>query len=320
MKFRVDVVKTNEAGEEISRTTAGEYEFEFEAIAALQEEDQKLKASGENAHMDLRMIEEEGDRLYHEEPKEVEDKKEIDYTPEDYLDFEYERVGGDNWRTINFTVGDDSMQDVAREENQKWLLDMIEESDFHKLVSMYPSTEEEIKKELSRTYENYMPMKLSKKLDPLAMRWAYDGGGIACGPVDGSYITEIMFHDEEGRPYFVSMSRMSEFMNVYVSEVSLFDLQLWFGNRYANSEDYMQKIEKYASIEFNTELGEYDEILESEYKDEMILVIAMNNYFVHHDSENPDPEEMLGVFRSKQFFVGLPMGWSWDDEEEEDEG
>ena len=318
MKFRVDVVNTNEAGEEISRTAIGEYEFEFEAIAALQEEDQKLKASGENAHMDLRIIEEEGDRMYREEPGD-EDEEEIDLIPDDYLQLEYERVEGENWRTINFTVGDSPMQDVGKEETQEGLLDMIEKSDYHTLVSMYPSTEEEIKNELAQTYTNYKPMKLRKKLNPIAMRWAYDGGGFACGPVEGSYITEIMFHDEEGRPYFVSVSRMMEFIHGYVSEVSLFDLQLMFGRRDANSDDYMEKLEKYSTEEFDTELGYYDEILKSEYRDEMILVTAMNNYFIGHVAENPDPEEMLEVFRRKEFFVGLPMGWNWDDEEEEDE-
>ena len=161
-------------------------------------------------------------------------------------------------------------------------------------------------------------MKLQKTLYPITMRWAYDGGGIACGPVEGSTITEIMFHDEENCPYFVSASRMSEFVNVYASEVSLFDLLLWAGIGDSNIEDYMQKIEKYSVAEFDTEIGEYDDILESDYKDEMILVLAMNNYYLHHDTENPDPDEMLEVVRDKQFNIGLPMGWGYDEEEEDE--
>ena len=51
----------------------------------------------------------------------------------------------------------------------------------------------------------------------------------------------------------------------------------------------------------------------------MILVIAMNNYYIHHDNENPDPEEMLDVFRDRQFYIGLPMGWGYDDEEKAEE-
>ena len=40
----------------------------------------------------------------------------------------------------------------------------------------------------------------------LNMRWGYDGGGMACGPVEGSAIVEIMVREDndrlcDGEPY-----------------------------------------------------------------------------------------------------------------------
>ncbi len=316
MKFRVDVIKTDDNGNEIGRVTADEYLYEFEAIERVMTENQKLKESGENGHVHMHVIEEEGDRKYHEEPEDSEE--DTDYTTEEFLQFEYDRVKDDNWQTVTFKIEKDEQKSVDREEHQKALLELIDESPIHKLISVEKSTEEEIKEKLAETYENYKPMKLQKKLRPLTMRWAYDGGGIACGPVEGSTITEIMFHDDDNCPYFVSATRMSEFVNVYVSEVSLFALLLWLGIGNSNVNDYMQKIAKYSVEEYETELGGYDQILDSKYRDEMILVLTMNNYYIHHDYENPSPEEMLDVFRGNKLNIGLPMGW-YDEDEMEDE-
>ena len=174
--------------------------------------------------------------------EEDEEEEDSEYTLDDYLEFEYDRVKNENWMTLTFSIDGEEQKNVAREDNQKRLLDLIDESPSHKLLSYEKSTEEEVKDTLRQTYTDYKPMTLLNELDPKTMRWAYDGGGIACGPIEGSYITEILFHDENNCPYFVSVSRMSEYMNVYASEVSLFDLLLWAGIGDSNIEDYLEKV------------------------------------------------------------------------------
>ena len=44
----------------------------------------------------------------------------------------------------------------------------------------------------------------------LNMRWGYDGGCMACGPVEGSAIVEIMVREDNGTTAFVTASRMED--------------------------------------------------------------------------------------------------------------
>lgn len=48
------------------------------------------------------------------------------------------------------------------------------------------------------------------------LKWGYDGGGMACGPVPGSTIAEIECEDENGDTYFVHISRCGTYPTEYV--------------------------------------------------------------------------------------------------------
>ena len=48
------------------------------------------------------------------------------------------------------------------------------------------------------------------------LKWGYDGGGMACGPVAGSTIAEIECQDEDGDTYFVHISRCGTYPTEYV--------------------------------------------------------------------------------------------------------
>ena len=56
------------------------------------------------------------------------------------------------------------------------------------------------------------------------MRWGYDGGGVACGPVSGSSVVEVCVTDERHN-YFVIVSEMDGFQRVGVSPMPLFGPQ-----------------------------------------------------------------------------------------------
>lgn len=157
------------------------------------------------------------------------------------------------------------------------------------------------------------------KSGPVAMRWGYDGGGIACGPVEGSTITEIMFRDREGKSYFVSATRMSEFVNLYVSEVSLYDIHFYFADRNANMDAEMQKVDKYSLWKAETELGGYEYIEESPYPTELKMVLSANDYY-YNQNDDPDPKEWLDGVRNGDITIEYPkVGWD-DEEDDEDEG
>ena len=48
------------------------------------------------------------------------------------------------------------------------------------------------------------------------MRWGYDGGGIACGPVEGNTIVEICVTANDHHNYFVVASRTGEFEKITI--------------------------------------------------------------------------------------------------------
>lgn len=86
------------------------------------------------------------------------------------------------------------------------------------------------------------------------MRWGYDGGGVACGPVEGSTIVEICVTNNE-KNYFVVDSRMSEFERVWVSPVPLFDLLIESNHYDVNFEYEFEKVLKSAVEDYDYEIG-----------------------------------------------------------------
>ena len=90
------------------------------------------------------------------------------------------------------------------------------------------------------------------------MRWGCDDGGMACGPVEPSYMVETLVSDENEHNYFILCSRLCDDYRVDIAEMPLFDLMMYapLGQAF----DYeLKKLEK-ASIEhYNFEKEEaYD--------------------------------------------------------------
>lgn len=125
---------------------------------------------------------------------------------------------------------------------------------------------------------------VAPKMKAISMRWGYDGGGIACGPVEGSTVAEITFLDEDGRFVFVSASRLMEFVNLFVSPVPLYDLLI----QLAISEDieYERKIlTKTAKEKYSIELPYTEDINESKYCGELYLTLIANDHYELGDGE-----------------------------------
>ena len=58
------------------------------------------------------------------------------------------------------------------------------------------------------------------------MRWGYDGGGIACGPVDGSVYYELTVEDENMKTVYICASTMDCYARLNVTEESYYDAGL----------------------------------------------------------------------------------------------
>lgn len=46
------------------------------------------------------------------------------------------------------------------------------------------------------------------------MRWGYDGGGVACGPVEGNTIVEICVTEDDKHNYFVLVNLVHKFRSI----------------------------------------------------------------------------------------------------------
>lgn len=131
----------------------------------------------------------------------------------------------------------------------------------------------------------------------LGMRWGYDGGGIACGPVEGNTIVEISVTNEDRHNFFVVVSRMSEFERVFVSPIPLFDLLMSSNHYDVDSEAEFEKVTDNALEDYSYELPEMpEEMNKSEFAKVIHLArLAMEQYYGSDDAAS--------VYETAQAFI-----------------
>ncbi len=119
------------------------------------------------------------------------------------------------------------------------------------------------------------------------MRWGYDGGGMACGPVDGNWIVEICVTGNDKHNYFVLETRMSEFARIFVSPVPLFDIMIQSNHYDVDSMDEFEKAVTHSIEDYDYEIGdEPEEMEESEFAKAIHLVrVAMQQFYDNEDDE-----------------------------------
>ena len=111
------------------------------------------------------------------------------------------------------------------------------------------------------------------------MRWGYDGGGVACGPVSGSSVVEVCVTDEQHN-YFVIVSEMDGFQRVGVSPMPLFDILIHMMHYDVQFEDEFAKYESNVVEDYDFEIGdEPEEMSESKFAKAIHLArLAMQAY------------------------------------------
>lgn len=147
------------------------------------------------------------------------------------------------------------------------------------------------------------------KSDLVNLRWGYDGGGMACGPVEGSRITEATFIDEKGDIFFVSMSRMGQYASVHVSEVSLFDLHMYLAYPKV-AKGIFERIEDNSKCQYDLDLDDADAleaINKSDYVDEIKLVMIANDQYCYMDEDASADDWMMNYQNGT-----LDMSWQSD--------
>jgi hypothetical protein len=159
-----------------------------------------------------------------------------------------------------------------------------------------------------------------------ALRWGYDGGGIACGPVEGNTIVEICATNSEKQNVFVTVSRMSEFEHVYISPLPAFDLLIHLNHYDVDFETEYAKVTAHTIEDYDYEIGdEPNGMFDSAYAKVIHLArLAMQEYYFGEskDSDSVRAEKFIEEYIGKDFdAVELPplADETEDDEEYEDD-
>ena len=156
------------------------------------------------------------------------------------------------------------------------------------------------------------------------MRWGYDGGGMACGPVDGSTLVEICVTDSDGHNFFIIDSRMDVYERIGVSPLPLFDVLMYMTYSDVQFEDEFAKYGANVIEDYEYEIGdEPDEMLESKFAKVIHLArLAMKTYYGNDDETTAFQTalEFLEPYADKDIeTIELPE-LSYDEEEwDEDE-
>lgn len=150
------------------------------------------------------------------------------------------------------------------------------------------------------------------------LRWGYDGGGMACGPVEGSTITETTWLDQNGKIFFVSVSRMSEFANVYVSDASLFDLLLYMTRDDVDMDCTISQVNGIASEVYELDLNDQSDYQDSENKEMIEITLIANDQYYHMD-ESASAEEWLDDYNNGRIDLSWKSEFGFDEDEEDDE-
>ena len=111
----------------------------------------------------------------------------------------------------------------------------------------------------------------------ILLRQGEDEGGMACGPCGGSDVTEGLYR-KEGELFFVSMSRMDRFANIYVSRTSLFDILVHLMDRKTDMEYEMDVLERYSLEQYDLTLPDTDQIKFSVYVEQITDILETDGW------------------------------------------
>ena len=156
------------------------------------------------------------------------------------------------------------------------------------------------------------------------MRWGYDGGGMACGPVSGSSVVEICVTDKEGHNYFVVVSQMDTFQRIGVSPMPLFDVLIHMTHYDVQFDDEFEKYTANVIEDYDLEIGdEPDDMFASRFAKAIHLArLAMQAYMNLDDrvSETAAAEEFIEPYIGEDIDeMDLPELEEEIDEDELDE-
>lgn len=154
------------------------------------------------------------------------------------------------------------------------------------------------------------------------MRWGYDGGGMACGPVEGSVNVEIKYLNDDRQLQFMLISNFQCFYKVQISDVSLFDLSMSAGDRDVDFDFELGLMEKLSKNTFDFEEGEEpDELKNSDvYNLYKVGLLAVREYWdINDENEAMAAEDFIEEYTDcdvRKLEIDLDDEFDEDDDDE----
>ena len=96
------------------------------------------------------------------------------------------------------------------------------------------------------------------------LRWGYDGGGVACGPVEGTSAAQLCV-THNGKNFYIIANGLSEARQVIVSELPLIDVIFDANHSEVAPEEY-EKLHAHALEVYDSDLEETDDDEPMDYK------------------------------------------------------
>ncbi len=155
------------------------------------------------------------------------------------------------------------------------------------------------------------------------MRWGFDGGGVACGPIEGSRYVEICVTGNDQHNYFVVVSRMMEYERIFVSTMPLFDILIHMNHADVDYSAELAKctancVEEYDCVVSDTLQEELDG---TDFAKVILLArVAMQDYYEYEDEESDSDtaRDYIEPYVGKTLEDMVIPEYAMDDEEDMD--
>ena len=136
-----------------------------------------------------------------------------------------------------------------------------------------------------------------------SMRWGYDGGGIACGPVDGNTIVELMVTGDDNHNYFLMEAKLCDGQRIDIAEIPMFDILMGAAHWEVDTEYEFKKIDTAAIETYDFEDGDIPvEMGKSKFAEILrLLHKIMLDYYNMPGQENADPDDYIKEYLDKDF-------------------
>lgn len=131
------------------------------------------------------------------------------------------------------------------------------------------------------------------------MRWGYDGGGMACCPMEGNTIVEICVTLDR-KNYFVCATKMEEYMKITVDDFPSFDILMESNHKDVDWEYEYNKL-KHPLEEYDFEIGIDGELPNEIYSSKFynafkLVCMAMKEAYEMYSYNQDDADEWIGEY------------------------